>query len=350
MMMRIFHLDAGRKYFGVEAIKRILDQMAENGFTHLELYFSDNQGFRFALDDMTVTTSFGSYDLTPCLGDGYCEGPKSPSGCGKYLTAADMEQILAYAAGKGIALIPLLNMPGHMGCILERYSYLRRSDSKSSIDLDNPEAVAFALGILRKYVDYFAAKGCTHFHFGADEYCNDIAPGYPDEIVMGFEQIYRGGGMGAFVNFANAACRIIKDRGMIPMAFSDGVCYNDDSHTYGEIDHDLVLCYWNQGWLNYSPAKAVFLEGEGYRLVNASGEYYCGMGCRDWPGRVEKAASFDPHIFHKDAYIKKPYGAMLCFWSDRGSFDGPDDGAKAASDMAPVFKAFGKAMDRAEKN
>ena len=69
--MRIFHLDAGRKHFSVHSIKRLLRAMAEAELTHLELYLSDNQGLRFGLDDMTVTTPFGTYDLTPCLGDGY---------------------------------------------------------------------------------------------------------------------------------------------------------------------------------------------------------------------------------------------------------------------------------------
>ncbi len=59
---RVFHLDAGRKYFSVQYIKQILDTMAEANFNQLELYFSDNQGFRFALDDMTVTT--GSAPMT----------------------------------------------------------------------------------------------------------------------------------------------------------------------------------------------------------------------------------------------------------------------------------------------
>ena len=78
--MRIFHLDAGRKHFSVENIKRLLRSMAEAGLTHLELYLSDNQGLRFGLEDMTVTTSFGTYDLMPCLGDGYREEDKGPDG------------------------------------------------------------------------------------------------------------------------------------------------------------------------------------------------------------------------------------------------------------------------------
>ena len=76
--MRIFHLDAGRKFFSVASIKRILDTMAAAELTHLELYLSDNQGLRFGLGDMTVTTAFGTYDLTPCLGDGYEQEDKGP--------------------------------------------------------------------------------------------------------------------------------------------------------------------------------------------------------------------------------------------------------------------------------
>ena len=115
-MMRLLHLDAGRKFFGVPALKKIIDSMARAGLTHFQLYFSDNQGFRFGLDDLHFTTEFGEYDLASCLGDGYWEGPKRSSGCGGWLNTADMEQILAYAREKGIEIVPLLNMPGHMGC------------------------------------------------------------------------------------------------------------------------------------------------------------------------------------------------------------------------------------------
>lgn len=68
---KIVHLDAGRKYFSPDNIKAIIDNAAAAGFEQVELYLSDNQGFRFALEDMTITTSYGTYDLTPALGDGY---------------------------------------------------------------------------------------------------------------------------------------------------------------------------------------------------------------------------------------------------------------------------------------
>ena len=54
---KIMHLDAARKYFSVENIKDLIDTSADAGFNQIELYLSDNQGFRLGLDDMTVTPS-----------------------------------------------------------------------------------------------------------------------------------------------------------------------------------------------------------------------------------------------------------------------------------------------------
>ena len=67
----IFFLDAGRKYFGVPAIRKLLDGMSREGLDMMQLYVSDNQGFRFAPGDRVVRTPYGVYDLTPALGDGY---------------------------------------------------------------------------------------------------------------------------------------------------------------------------------------------------------------------------------------------------------------------------------------
>jgi len=342
-IMRVFHLDAGRKYFSPASLCKIIDAAAQAELTHFQLYLTDNQGFRFALEDMTLTTDFGTYDLTPCLGDGYCEGPKRPSGCNRYLTEADMEAVLSYAREKGVGVIPVINMPGHMGALLMHHPHLRYPGSNSSIDLFREEGVAFALELLRRYADWFAAHGCTHMSFGADEFANDIAPGYPEEIIMGFDRIYNEGGMDAFVRFFNAAAQVICDRGMVPLAFHDGVYYRNDKH-YGEMDRRVLLCYWTNGWDTYVTATADFLAREGFGLVNAAQRIYCGMGCRDWQERRDKAAAFDPYLFEKKTHVDAPAGAMLCFWSDVADLDGQVDGAAAAENVAPVILAFGKAL------
>ena len=344
-MKTFFHLDAGRKFFGVPALKSIIDTLAEVGIESFQLYLTDNQGFRFALDDMTLTTPYSTYDLSSVPGDGYCEGPKGPDGSNKFHTVADMDEILNYAREKGVNVIPVINMPGHMGCILEHFTHLRYRNSRSSINMMDPEGMAFALALLEKYADFFASRGCTHMSFGADEFANDIHPGYPDLIEMGFERIYHDGTMGAFVELFNGCAKIICDRNMIPLAFHDGVYYRNDTK-YGQMDTRVQLCYWSNGWDTYVTATADYLRQQGFPMINSAGRIYCGMGCRDWPGRAARVAEFDPHIFEKDVYIEDPEGAMLCFWSDCAFLDGQDDGVTAAANVPVVLRAFSDVMKK----
>lgn len=331
---RVFHLDAGRKYFSVESIKTILDAMAEANFSQLQLYFSDNQGFRLALDDMTLTTDYGTYDLTPALGDGYTGDNKYPDGTGKYLTQSEMDEIITYANSKGIEIIPALNVPGHMGAILEEFPSLRYTNSKSSIDLTSDEAKAFAKALVAKYADYFASKGCKYFSFGADEFANDQG-----SSSMGFETIYKNGIYKEhFVPFFNDVAQIIKDKGMTPRAFNDGILYNNDTSV--EMDTDVQVCYWSGGWGGYNLASATTLNDAGFELINTNEGFYWVLGNSSWQVSADKAGQFDYTAF-PGSTIYNPAGAMLCVWCDNGAADGDDGGAGVAEKIAPVIKAFG---------
>ena len=111
---KILLLDAARKYFSPAQIRKYIDVMSESGFNQLQLYLSDNQGFRFALDDMIVKTISGkAYDLRPCLGKAYSQPDKKmyPHDCELFLSEAEMDDIIEYAGTKGIEIIPCLNSP-----------------------------------------------------------------------------------------------------------------------------------------------------------------------------------------------------------------------------------------------
>lgn len=333
----IFFLDAGRKYFGPPAIRKLLDAVSQAGLELMQLYVSDNQGFRFAPDDRALRTPYGVYDLTPALGDGYCQEDKAPDGSGRYLTQGDMEEILHDARQIGVEIIPALNMPGHMGAILEQFPHLRYPGSRSSLDLRNPEAVAFGLALAEKYAAYFAGRGCRFFNFCADEFANDLG-------TMGFDVIYRNGDMKYFVSFVNSLAELIAQKGMIPMAFNDGIYYQDDMETYGNIDSRIWVQYWIAGWEGYHPASAATLASAGFHLVNANHRYYCGAGQKDWESHAGKVRGFDGRVFDRDTVLAQPAGVMLCCWCDRAGADGPDGGQALAEGLPPVIAAFGEAM------
>lgn len=342
----IVHVDAGRKYFSPTSIKAIIDNAAEAGFNQVELYLSDNQGFRFALDDMTVTTSTGNtYDLSAALGDGYTASDgKCPDGSDKYLTQSEMTDIIAYAKSKNVEIVPCVNAPGHMGAILEEFSDFRYTSgwqtSKSSIDLGNAEAVAFALAITDKYAKYFASQGCKYYNIGADEYANDLSS-------MGFEN------MGSalytkFVEFMNSAADIIVGYGMTPRAFNDGFCYNKNEYNSVTVAPSKAyeICYWSSGWGGYNVAPASTLSSNGYKLINTNGDYYWVLGNSNWQCSASKASGFDYTSFTGD----KTIGSMFCIWCDIGDTDGTDGGTNIVSKTADVIAAFGAVLPTVRNN
>ena len=346
----IVHVDAGRKYFSPTSIKAIIDNAAEAGFNQVELYLSDNQGFRFALDDMTVTTSTGNtYDLSAALGDGYTASDgKCPDGSDKYLTQSEMTDIIAYAKSKNVEIVPCVNAPGHMGAILEEFSDFRYTSgwqtSKSSIDLGNAEAVAFALAITDKYAKYFASQGCKYYNIGADEYANDLSS-------MGFEN------MGSalytkFVEFMNSAAGIIVGYGMTPRAFNDGFCYNKSEYNSVTVAPSKAyeICYWSSGWNGYNVASAKTLSSNGYKLINTNGDYYWVLGNSGWQCSANKASGFDYTNFSGNTKISSPSGSMFCIWCDFGNTNGADGGTQVVSDTADVIAAFGKALPTVRNN
>lgn len=346
----IVHVDAGRKYFSPTSIKAIIDNAAEAGFNQVELYLSDNQGFRFALDDMTVTTSTGNtYDLSAALGDGYTASDgKCPDGSDKYLTQSEMTDIIAYARSKNVEIVPCVNAPGHMGAILEEFSDFRYTSgwqtSKSSIDLGNAEAVAFALAITDKYAKYFASQGCKYYNIGADEYANDLSS-------MGFEN------MGSalytkFVEFMNSAADIIVGYGMTPRAFNDGFCYNKNEYNSVTVAPSKAyeICYWSSGWNGYNVASAKTLSSNGYKLINTNGDYYWVLGNSGWQCSANKASGFDYTNFSGNTKISSPSGSMFCIWCDFGNTNGADGGTQVVSDTADVIAAFGKALPTVRNN
>lgn len=113
--MRIFHLDCGRKYFSVNEIEGIIDQLAENHYTHIQLAFG-NDGLRFLLNDMSVTVNGTEYEsdaVKTAIQSGNSGNGLAGAAAG-VLTQSDMDAIIAYANKSGIKVIPMFNAPGHM--------------------------------------------------------------------------------------------------------------------------------------------------------------------------------------------------------------------------------------------
>lgn len=194
---------------------------------------------------------------------------------------------------------------------------------------------------MQKYVDYFASKGCKYFNMGADEYANDMFTGGS----MGFGNLQSTGKYSYYVEYVNAVAALIKNAGMTPMAFNDGIYFANNTSS-GTFDTDIVICYWSNGWSGYTPMPASDLASKGFKMVNTNGSYYWVLGKTDAQCSASKAKDFDIKSF-PGSTINNPSGAMFCIWAD---YPGAETEASVISKTADTIAAFGATLPKIDDN
>lgn len=310
--LRIFHLDCGRKYFSVSEIKGIIDKLAENNYTHIQLAFGNN-GFRFLLDDMEVTlddgTKYIDSDVRTAITKGNSNYSSSNGADASMLSESDMTGIISYAKGKGIGVIPMLNTPGHMDALVSAMNDLGiRSSTGSEMNLTSDAEVNFIKALQQKYITYFANKGCDHYNLAADEYSFGNLSN--DEYT-------------AFAKYVNAVAAMVKKAGMTPMAYNDGIYYSGKTTTE-PFDKDIQICYWAQD-TNY--ASAADLSNRGFAIINNNDAWYYVLGdylydkwakgqwgYRDALNGIQNTKVTE--VKNDSASAVAPVGSVLCCWCD----------------------------------
>ena len=347
--MKIAMLDCGRKYFTVDWVKSLIYETKADGFTHVMLAVG-NDGMRFLLDDMSLTVGSKTYSS---------EAVKAAviSGNNSYTTAStgewtesEMNEIFSAAASSGIEIIPLLNTPGHMDAILSAATSLTGTNcsyngSVRTIDVTNTTAVAFSQAFVQKYIDYFAAKGCTYFNFGADEYANDRYT----SGSMGFGSLQSSGKYGYFIKYVNEIAAMVKNAGLTPIAFNDGIEFaNKTSASVGSttytFDKDIVVCYWSGGWSGYTPRTAANLASDGFKIINTTGDFYYVLGKSDnFDSSYTYASNWSNYkVCGTTLSSSSVLGGMFCMWSD---YPGAETETQEAKKIRLPLRAMGLAMD-----
>lgn len=283
---RIFSLDAGRKYFSLHQLKAIVDKLAQTGYTDFHLLVG-HDGLRFVLDDMSVVVSGHVYP-NQAVQEAIKNGNESYHADDNphALTETEMTELISYTRSKGLGFIPAIDSPGHMNTLLTAMEHLgiaspRHADgeriSKRTMDLSNSLAVGFTKALLKKYLAYFADK-VSYFNLGADEYANDIyVEGAAEgETTNGFAVLQGQGKYSDFVSYVNDLAALVKSFGLIPIAFNDGIYYNEDTQT--TFDKDIIISYWTGGWEGYDAASPTFLHEKGHKLLNTNDAWYHVIG------------------------------------------------------------------------
>lgn len=326
--MRIFHLDCGRKYFSVSEIEGIIDQLAENHYTHIQLAFG-NDGLRFLLNDMSVTVGDKTYtnkEVSGAVTNGNSTYSSNNSTASTMLSEKDMDAIIAYAKEKGIQVIPMFNSPYHMDALLNAMENLDITNARKELNnvnrylnLESANAVAFVKALQQKYMNYFKSKGCEYYNIATDEYAFDHIT----------DAVYT-----KFAEYVNALAKMVKDTGMTPLAYNDGFYWKTRTSSV-DFDTDIVICYWSNG---DHRASAETLAGKKFKILNNTDDWYYVLGdylYKAWgtDGQWGYADAMNGLSTTKVTQVKGdtngkvvPIGSVLCCWCDGPSMGYNDNG------------------------
>ena len=150
-------IDVGRHFMPLDVVRRNLDGMAALKLNVLHWHLSENQGFRVESKKFPKLTSMGSDGL--------------------YYTQHEVRELIAYAAERGIRVVPEFDMPGHSTAWFVGYPELASAPGPYQIERKwgifdpamNPteeQTYRFLDKFIGEMAELFPDR---YFHIGGDE-------------------------------------------------------------------------------------------------------------------------------------------------------------------------------------
>lgn len=176
---RGMHMDVSRHFFDMDEVKRYLDIMEVHKLNTLHWHITDDQGWRIEIKRYPELTEIGSIRKETIIGHVNDNGPYDgkPYGEGMWFSQDQIREIIAYAAAKGIQIIPEIDLPGHMLAALAAYPELgctggpyevwgRWGIADEVLCAGKEETMVFLENVLAEVADLFPSE---YVHIGGDE-------------------------------------------------------------------------------------------------------------------------------------------------------------------------------------
>ena len=176
---RGLHLDEARHFFGMDAVKRYIDIMEVHKLNTLHWHLTDDQGWRIEIKKYPKLTEVGSIRKKTIIGHIHTskDYDHTPYGEGMWYSQDQIREVIAYAAAKGITIIPEIDLPGHMLAALTAYPELGCTGgpyevwgdwgiSENVLCVGKENSMKFLEDVLAEVCELFPAE---YVHIGGDE-------------------------------------------------------------------------------------------------------------------------------------------------------------------------------------
>jgi hexosaminidase len=271
---RGFMLDVARHFQPVSLLRRYVDLLALHKLNVLHLHLTDDQGWRMPVAAYPRLTEVGGRRAESMVGPSGSDVFDGIPHQGAY-TRRELTGLVAYAAERGVTVVPEIEMPGHARAALAAYPRLgnvpgRRLDvwtrwgvCDTVLGVDDP-VLDFCRTVLDEVIDVFPSP---HVHIGGDECPTTEWAASPAARARAAAEGLSGTGAlrGWFLGRIGAH---LVERGRIPTAWAETgeglpqeftvMTWRDPEHTRMALKqgHAVISCHHRAAYLDYAQSYA----------------------------------------------------------------------------------------------
>lgn len=243
-------MDESRHFFGIDAVKKTLENMALLKLNKFHWHLSDDQGYRIESEVFPLLNEISGKRQYELLGGAEILSKAGIQKGGEeyfhYYKKEEIREIVEYAKSLCIDIIPEIDLPGHTVAVLAAYPELSCLKGEYEVFCENgitkdilcagqDATYDFVEKLLTEVAELFPYK---YFHMGGDEaikghklWENDCPVCQAKMKELGIEK-----GKDLQVYFNNRVNEMLKNLGKTSIEWNDGIGDNTDA--------DIIGHYW----------------------------------------------------------------------------------------------------------
>lgn len=214
-------LDISRKFYDVETIKEFINTLSDMDAQYLHLHISDDQNYALESTFLGQTKSAASFS----------NGVYTNNANGrKFLSFEQVKEIVNFAKGKGIEIIPEIDAPAHIGGVIDLIKSKNPALANAAFGSDRQlrytrkAGVDFIRSLYQEVIQIFGQTDINRFHIGMDEFAFGGAS-WSHEVVK----------------YANDMQQWLEAKGLITQVWNDAILKKDVKLWNNKVE----VCYWS---------------------------------------------------------------------------------------------------------
>jgi hexosaminidase len=300
-------LDAARYYYDKAFVMKFIDMMSMYKLNKFQFHFIDDSGWRLEIKKYPLLTSVGAW------------AGSETERLGGYYTQDDIRDIVAYAAVRGVEVIPEIEFPAHLLSAVAAYPWLsctgeahevptRHFISQDLLCVGKPEALQFLHDVLNETADLFPSR---YINIGGDEAVYTRWEQCPRcRALMQREGLSRAEELQGWLT--NVVAGWLRERGRTAVGWEEIVMR-------GKVSTPVVGVVW------HNVGDTLTLRRDGHHaLLSPASHLYFDFPESDLPGEPPHA-TWQPHVPLEKTYAlpvadyapgSATLGVQGCLWSD----------------------------------